>query len=136
MRCPRENDVTLEQSISHLVSLAARACTLHRRSGAFARGQVLCAGSSAFRPKSLRIDFISGYGARLHPREGDERLSGSRQNRSDNAGKSSDSGKGGASEKKDRKQRTDVGRALRTVYDDTLREDVPDDFLDLLGKLS
>ena len=28
-----------------------------------------------------------------------------------------------------------VGRALRTVYDETLREDVPDDFLDLLGKL-
>ncbi|HVF83588.1 MAG TPA: NepR family anti-sigma factor [Sphingomicrobium sp.] len=30
----------------------------------------------------------------------------------------------------------DVSRALRTAYDDTLREDVPDDFLDLLGKLS
>lgn len=30
----------------------------------------------------------------------------------------------------------DVGRALRSVYDETLREDVPDDFLDLLGKLS
>lgn len=29
-----------------------------------------------------------------------------------------------------------VGRALRTVYDDTLREEVPNDFLDLLGKLS
>lgn len=29
----------------------------------------------------------------------------------------------------------DVGRALRTVYDETLREDVPPDFLDLLGKL-
>jgi len=28
-----------------------------------------------------------------------------------------------------------VGRALRTVYDETLREDVPRDFLDLLGKL-
>ena len=30
----------------------------------------------------------------------------------------------------------DVGRALRSVYDHTLREDVPSDFLDLLGKLS
>jgi hypothetical protein len=30
----------------------------------------------------------------------------------------------------------DVGRALRSVYDETLREHVPDDFLDLLGKLS
>lgn len=28
-----------------------------------------------------------------------------------------------------------VGRALRTVYDETLREDIPDDFLNLLGKL-
>lgn len=28
-----------------------------------------------------------------------------------------------------------IGRALRSVYDDTLREDVPADFLDLLGKL-
>ncbi len=30
----------------------------------------------------------------------------------------------------------DVGKALRSVYDSTLREEVPDDFLDLLGKLS
>ena len=36
-----------------------------------------------------------------------------------------------------RKQRaTDLGRALRSIYDDTLRESVPDDFQDLLGKLS
>jgi anti-sigma factor NepR-like protein len=35
-----------------------------------------------------------------------------------------------------RKQRSgDLGRALRTVYDDTLRESVPDDLLNLLGKL-
>jgi len=40
-------------------------------------------------------------------------------------------------EKKGRKQRAgDIGRALRTIYDDTLRESVPDDFSDLLGKLS
>jgi hypothetical protein len=40
-------------------------------------------------------------------------------------------------EKKGRKQRTgDLGRALRTIYDDTLRESVPDDFMNLLGKLS
>ena len=30
----------------------------------------------------------------------------------------------------------DVGKALRSVYDTTLGERVPDDFLDLLGKLS
>ena len=35
------------------------------------------------------------------------------------------------------KQRSgDLGRALRSVYDDTLREPVPDDFLNLIGKLS
>jgi hypothetical protein len=40
-------------------------------------------------------------------------------------------------EKKPGKQRAnDVGRALRSVYDETLREDVPTDFKDLLGKLS
>ena len=38
---------------------------------------------------------------------------------------------------KNRKQRAgDLGRALRSVYDDTLREPVPEDFNDLLGKLS
>lgn len=30
----------------------------------------------------------------------------------------------------------DVGRALKSAYDETLREEVPDDFRDLLGKLS
>ena len=35
-----------------------------------------------------------------------------------------------------RSKASDVGRALRSVYDTTLREDVPNDFLDLLGKLS
>ena len=32
-------------------------------------------------------------------------------------------------------RRNPIGRALRSVYDDTLREAVPDDFLALLGKL-
>jgi hypothetical protein len=42
-----------------------------------------------------------------------------------------------ADDKKVRKQRaSDIGRALRTIYDDTLRESVPDDFSDLLGKLT
>lgn len=40
-------------------------------------------------------------------------------------------------EKKARKPKAgDVGRALRTIYDDTVREPVPDDFTKLLGKLS
>jgi hypothetical protein len=42
-----------------------------------------------------------------------------------------------ADDKKVGKQRaSDIGRALRTIYDDTLRESVPDDFSDLLGKLT
>lgn len=44
---------------------------------------------------------------------------------------------GAARATKKRSQRgSDVGRALRSVYDETLRESVPDDFMDLLGKLS
>jgi len=39
-------------------------------------------------------------------------------------------------EKNVRKQRpSDLGRALRSIYDDTLREAIPDDFVDLIGKL-
>ena len=37
--------------------------------------------------------------------------------------------------KKVRGSSASIGRALRLVYDDTLGEDVPADFLDLLGKL-
>ncbi|QIK79244.1 hypothetical protein G7077_10375 [Sphingomonas piscis] len=55
--------------------------------------------------------------------------------------KEASSGDDGASNKKSdakdrRKPPAEVSRALRSVYDDTLREDVPDDFMDLLGKLS
>ena len=40
-------------------------------------------------------------------------------------------------EKKARRQKAgDIGRALRSIYDDTVREPVPKDFSDLLGKLS
>jgi hypothetical protein len=46
-------------------------------------------------------------------------------------------GKRVGGDKKGRKQKAgDVGRALRSIYDDTVREPVPDDFRDLLGKLS
>lgn len=64
-------------------------------------------------------------------REGDDSLSGS----------SKASGGRGSSEPanldgKSRKDRTGtIGRALRSVYDDMLREEVPRDFLDLLRKL-
>lgn len=67
-------------------------------------------------------------------REGDERLSA----RNDSASRPAKD-----PEKKDRNPRGprgaasgDLGKALKTVYDETVREDIPDDFLDLLGKLS
>jgi Anti-sigma factor NepR len=65
-----------------------------------------------------------------HPREGDESLSG--------VSKIGSRGPGGRDKPRKRHKSgdaTDVGRALRTVYDTTLREEVPKDFLDLLGKL-
>ena len=62
--------------------------------------------------------------------EGDERLSGTtKEGERGRAGTNSPASK----TRKDR--RGTVGRALRTVYDDTLREEVPKDFLDLLRKL-
>jgi hypothetical protein len=75
-------------------------------------------------------------------RGGDERLSdstgndsrrttGHRDKKNRHKPKSVGSGHGARS-----KPTSDVGRALRSVYDTTLGERVPDDFLDLLGKLS
>jgi hypothetical protein len=76
------------------------------------------------------------YDARLDPREGDERLSAKKRSVSNEAEHAGRSKKSAASDKHARKQRpSDLGRALRSVYDDTLREAVPDDFLNLLGKL-
>ena len=71
---------------------------------------------------------------------GDERLSGRQQGESDKIGKGKSSkartGTTAPREKGVRKQRaSELGRALRSIYDDTLRESVPDDFMDLLGKL-
>lgn len=67
---------------------------------------------------------------------GDERLSGKQKVDSERAGTQPRTHQKPA-EKGSRKQRSgDIGRALRSVYDDTVREDVPDDFMDLLSKLS
>jgi anti-sigma factor NepR-like protein len=63
-------------------------------------------------------------------REGDERLSGTSNSKGLPA-----SGTKSPDKKKRNDKRGSVGRALRTVYDDMLREEVPKDFLDLLGKL-
>lgn len=54
--------------------------------------------------------------------------SGAEGNRKRSAAKS-------PSRKKRAPRANDVGRALRSVYDETLREEIPDDFQDLLGRL-
>ena len=51
------------------------------------------------------------------------------------AGRKKSGGKGHAGTKRGG-GRSEIGRALRSVYDQTLREDVPNDFRDLLGKLT
>jgi hypothetical protein len=63
-------------------------------------------------------------------------LSAKKRSDTEGAGDIRRSKKSQASDQVGRKQRSgDLGRALRSVYDDTLRESVPDDFLNLLGKL-
>ena len=76
------------------------------------------------------------YEARLDPREGDERLSAKKRSESDDAVQNKRTKTPSADKSVRRQRSTDLGRALRTIYDDTLRENVPDDFLDLIGKLS
>ncbi|HWI89523.1 MAG TPA: NepR family anti-sigma factor [Sphingomicrobium sp.] len=67
---------------------------------------------------------------------GDERLSAKKRSESEKA-EHTNRGKKPSTDKTARRQRsTDLGRALRTIYDDTLREAVPDDFINLIGKLS
>jgi hypothetical protein len=64
-------------------------------------------------------------------------LSGKVRGESVGAGQRNRPDKPSQRDKKGRKPRSaDLGRALRSVYDDTLRETVPDEFIDLLGKLS
>ena len=66
-----------------------------------------------------------------------ESLGISKSKRSSEGAKTGADAKPAARDKGARKQRAaDLGRALRSIYDDTLRETVPDDFTDLLGKLS
>ena len=73
----------------------------------------------------------------MSPRRGDWELSAKKRSDTEGAGDSRRSKKSQASERGGRRQRSgDLGRALRSVYDDTLRETVPDDFLNLLGKLT
>jgi hypothetical protein len=74
---------------------------------------------------------------RADPREGDDRLSAKVRGKMDGARHTGRTAKPGNNDRKGKKQRSgDLGRALRSVYDDTLRESVPDEFIDLLGRLS
>lgn len=64
-------------------------------------------------------------------------MSAKKRTETEGAGHSKRSKKLPSSERRPAKHRTsDLGRALRSVYDDTLRETVPDEFLNLIGKLS
>ena len=64
-------------------------------------------------------------------------MSAKKRSDTEGAGDSRRSKKSAASDRSGRRQRSsDLGRALRSAYDDTLREAVPDDFLNLLGKLT
>jgi hypothetical protein len=65
---------------------------------------------------------------------GVERLSGSKKGEQRKAGNDRVSAKD-KTRKRPKAASTALSRALRSVYDDTLREDVPTDFIDLLGKL-
>ena len=73
----------------------------------------------------------------MHPGEGDEELSESSSNDPlANGGRGKPKSRRPRKPDAGRSKAGDVGKALRSVYDTTLREAVPDDFLDLLGKLS
>ena len=66
---------------------------------------------------------------------GDERLSAKSRTESEGSARSKRR-KPDMADRNVRKQRSsDLGRALRSIYDDTLREAVPDDLLNLIGKL-
>jgi hypothetical protein len=70
-------------------------------------------------------------------REGDERLGAKAKGEAGDIKHGARSSRPADRDRKSKKQRTaDLGRALRSVYDNTLRESVPDEFTDLLGKLS
>lgn len=113
-----------------MVSLSAEAGL---QPASYARGAQCQMGTACGRAHCARSRVI--YLRRANPREGDERLSGTKRGKSGGVGRNDVSG--GSPNPPKKKQRTaDLGRALRSVYDDTLRETVPDEFTDLLGKLS
>ncbi len=82
----------------------------------------------------VRSAFATAFGLRklalVEAREGNLRLSGKQSSGAQDSDK-----RGARSPSRKQDKANVVGRALRTVYDETLREEIPDDFLDLLGKL-
>ncbi len=63
-------------------------------------------------------------------------MSAKKRNESDDAAQKRSSRSNLSDKSKSKQRSTDLGRALRTIYDDTLRESVPDDLLGLIGKLN
>lgn len=73
----------------------------------------------------------------MHPCEGDEELSERRESDPPaGTGHGKKVRRGRKPEASARSKAGELGKALRSVYDSTLREEVPRDFTDLLGKLS
>ena len=106
--------------------------------GALARGgpaHCVSAWVDSVRSRCVLSQYL--YDARLCPRQGGRELSAKKRSQTEGAQDRPRPQKPSPSDKKARKQRSgDLGRALRTIYDDTLREPVPDDFASLIGKLS
>lgn len=78
---------------------------------------------------SRQFDWVSGARAR-----GDERLS--EQSGNDNHRPRDHGKKAEPRRRRAAKGGGELGSALRSVYDSTVDEEIPDDFLKLLGKLS
>lgn len=83
----------------------------------------------------LRLLFSAPGTGRADPRKGDVRLSDRNAGGSNGPEKKGKKSAPGAAPRKKPARGSDIGRALRSVYDETLREDVPDDFQSLLSKL-
>jgi hypothetical protein len=134
---PQRSKAQLEQSTGHLVSVAGpgKSC----KADNFRAAPVCVCIGTGHRARSSRcVGKRDLYDARLIARaRGDEELSAKERSEREGARHPKHSkksttpggvGKGGG-------RSGDLGRALRSVYDDTLRETVPDEFLRLIGKL-
>jgi hypothetical protein len=142
LRCriaPQRSGSGVEPSIGDLVSdhwtgpLRSRLSATRRPANCVSKR---CLAEPAVAPGSR----ISMSAPRTRAR-GDEELSATKGSETEGAGHPRRSKKSNASDRKGggagRGGRSgDLGRALRSVYDDTLREAVPDEFVSLIGKLS